>query len=1502
MPSPLFSTLTYLTTFTAGVIGTVTLTVKDKFENNISLNSFNDSMAFVSKISLSNESDEFISFPVSLSGSTHTFQLSFTASGVYRIPVKVLDRYFLDWKLFSNSVCAGSPIISGVETLLKYNWGSSSIHLNGMPIASFTMADGMSVEWSGYFLSRNSGGQTFIDCSGQGGIRIIVNGKIAADRFMFPNNYSTNQQFSVRAVMTAASSWNSLKIQYRDVSGAASIFCSGFGELGSSYFTVGNGAISVSSNSLTFSQSQSLVSGTTIYVFSEHVEAWRTSAFNGFAKAMPIYRGTLSSDCNGLSCTSTVAAVDSITSQRFFYLLPTSTVEKSDIDQATSLVYGMLVSVPRYDEFVVAVEPSSPCASFSRLTRPQVISVTTGATTNYNIQCFDDFANACNFCEVSFVISQARPYFSLGTISQGGAGSLHSSISLVIPAPISTQVFFSVSTLALAQGFLACTYYSSSFFSNSPIVSGFQFPQVLSTKNPASGLPATFYGTYFVRWEGYFRATSTDLYSIRASSNLNGNEKLRIWIDDTTIIDSWNVISSAQTGIFSAQVDHKYLLKIDFEASHSNPSRMILDFATTSNSNYASIPSGDLFAALHIIGSPFSIAVNPVFGNVSSIVVGPGLSVATAGVISRFTVTLKDSILSSTFVNASLMSSLFWTASNKRPWHDFSVSISQTATGIYSATYNVTRSGTFFLEIICRSITNTSTSFANSVCNSGASIPLFSVIVNPGYAGHASNVSFMPNITVGALQTVSILSRDSFGNNISGDGSSFFRVTVSNGHAIHTVPQTHILANIYEVRYRVSASGRYLLQIQALIPGLSKFLIKDSMAGSYSSTKTTVSSVVLDFSESAKFKFTSSSEAFYLMRYSGFIRPQITGIHTFWISNVDSTKRHRTWLGDRYIVDSWRETSAATEFSAIIGLSSNAFYELFIDFSNSEKSEPALTLSLQWEFLDNPRSNITSTRIFQPYQNVSYTPFFVTAYPRAVCASACILSGMGLSLATSGEASSFTILMRDEFSNPTTLQAPTFIVQIVGDATLMHHSKALRNGHGTFQSAAHDVLAGTYVPAWKKGPPASYYSSASLFEAFRNFNPYSGSPNDAAYWPYAYGGLFATAYAGPHEQIMISAAVPNGIHATYYSRLNNDGVISRLSNNPAAQDIVSYISAAAGFKAGRFQGFFQATFQGIYTFQMSKPPNQSSRLWMDGILLLNDWVSPSQNSLSGTVYLSLSPHSPMFSIIIEYDTADSPSISLNYACDQSSLTSIPSASYFLRFDIPARTSGTPGSLSATFYDSNTCETTKAIASVFDGSYFSFSSTSSNSVPVPGAWSTNGTFSARWKGFVIPPRTDLFTFFLTKGDSREHARLLLDNVLTIDNPSGSTSLMISKTYVFNHVPKSERMYSIVVEYGSLNSVTTKKLQVSWSNAGLSTIPFLFSPSSTPRFRSHSIIIPEGLISSAYLSTEMTNFQSDSSFVSPIYQFGSIIGCESSPGMSVFACATIQLRIGTPLRIR
>jgi hypothetical protein len=132
--------------------------------------------------------------------------------------------------------------------------------------------------------------------------------------------------------------------------------------------------------------------------------------------------------------------------------------------------------------------------------------------------------------------------------------------------------------------------------------------------------------------------------------------------------------------------------------------------------------------------------------------------------------------------------------------------------------------------------------------------------------------------------------------------------------------------------------------------------------------------------------------------------------------------------------------------------------------------------------------------------------------------------------------------MRDEFSNPTSAQQPTFIAQIISDATLRHSSKFQRNIHGILQKSSNHVITGVYVPIWKKTVPASYYGSSSLYQAFRNFNPYSGSRNDEAYWPMAYGGLYATAYAGPFEQVIISAAVPNGIHATYYSRLNNNGV------------------------------------------------------------------------------------------------------------------------------------------------------------------------------------------------------------------------------------------------------------------------------------------------------------------------------------------------------------------------
>jgi hypothetical protein len=1495
MPSSKFSSVVSISTFTAGVVTAVTVYIKDEYSNTISLNSFNDPMAFMSNSNSSMQTGEFSSYPVSLSGSTHTFSLSFTASGLYKITAKVIDSNFLQWKLFNNTFCAGTSVLTGVETSLKYNWKSSFIALNGMPLSPFTNTDGMSVEWTGYFLSRNSGAQTYIDCSGYGGIRIIVNGMIAVDGFLFPNNNSTNPQFSVRAHMRIASSWNSLKIQFRDVSGIASIDCSGFGAVGSSYFTVGTGTISVTSSSstLTFSNSQSLPASTSIYIFSQDlVYPWQTATSAGYAKAMPIFQGTLSAECASSSCTVAVSAVTSITAQQFFYLLPTTTVLTADINQASSLIYGSLNSITGFDEFAAAVLPASPCASTSRLALPSVTVLTTGAITNYAILCVDAFSNLCSACANTFVFSQGRPYFSTGTISAGSSGSLSSSITLAVPAPIDTPLSFAVSTVALVAGSLACTYYSSSLFLNNPLVSGVQFPAVATTANPATGLPATFYGTYFVRWEGYLKATQTATYSVQASSAVALNEKLRIWVNDVLIIDYWIVPAiPTMTGMFSGTSSSYYLFKIEFEASSSGSSKMTLQYAT--GSTYTDIPADSLFGAFHVIGSPFLMVVNPVFGNVLSTIVGKGLTLATAGVLAGFTITLKDSILTSTFVNASIVSSLYWTASNLRPWQDFPVIFSQTSTGIYAASYKVTRSGSFSLEILCKSLRTTSTSAADTVCNGGASIPLFTVTVNPGYAGFASVVTFTSSVTVGLLQTFSISAKDSFGNSLSSDGSCFFRVTLSNGEEIHSVPQFYVSANTYEVRFRLSASGTYALSVRSLLPGLSKLLITDALSSVFSSVVTTVSSVILDFSDSAAFKSTSSTELLYLMRYSGFIRPVTTGVHTFWISNPDSTKRHRTWLSDRYIVDSWQATSAATEFSAIIGLAANAFYDLFVDFANSGVSSSATkSLTLQWQFLGNARSNIPSTRLFQSYQNLSASPFSISAFPRSVCASACMLSGVSLSLATSGEASPFTIQMRDEFSNPSTMQSPTFIAQVIGDPTLRHSSKFQRNSHGILKSAILDVVTGAYVPFLKKGPPATYYNS--LFQTFRNFNPYFGTLNDAKYWPMAYGGLYATAYAGPFEQLIISAAVPNGIHATYYSRLKD--TIVRLVSTPSAQAIVSDISVSS-FNAGRFQGFFKPTLQGVYTFNVGKPTAQSSRFWIDGVLLIDDWNAPSAASVAGTIYLSLSP---MYSFTLEYDTSSSPSLLLQYAVNGLSLASIPSTSFFLRFDIPARVQGTIGSLSATYYNSNSCDATKAIASMFDGAYFAFSASSGSAVPVVYTWTLAGTFSARWRGFISPPKSDMFTFTLTKGTNTEFAKLFLDEVLTIDNPSGT--LQKSSTFLFNHVPKSERFYSIVVEYGSLSSVSTKLLAVSWSNSGLSTAPFLFLPSAAPRSLHNSVIIQQSPISQSFLSTSMTSFVSDASYSSTIYPYDSNVGCENSPGMSAFACVTIQMRIGSPLSVQ
>jgi len=248
----------------------------------------------------------------------------------------------------------------------------------------------------------------------------MVNGMVSVDQFMFPKLNSTNQPFSVRAHMKTFSSWNFLKIQFRDVSGSASIVCSGFGTMGS-YFTDGTGTVSVSGTTLTFSQSQNLISGATIYIFAQHSDAWRTSIINGYAQAMPIYRGTLTSACASVSCTAAATAVTPITSQKFFYLLPTSTIASQDIQLATSLLYGSLTSISGFDEYAVTVLPSSPCASTSQLSPPSISILTTGATANYDIRCIDAFSNLCSFCDTSFLFGQSRPYFSWAALSGGNS-------------------------------------------------------------------------------------------------------------------------------------------------------------------------------------------------------------------------------------------------------------------------------------------------------------------------------------------------------------------------------------------------------------------------------------------------------------------------------------------------------------------------------------------------------------------------------------------------------------------------------------------------------------------------------------------------------------------------------------------------------------------------------------------------------------------------------------------------------------------------------------------------------------------------------------------------------------------------------------------------------------------------------------------------------------------------------------------------------------------------
>ncbi|EKX41487.1 hypothetical protein GUITHDRAFT_74711 [Guillardia theta CCMP2712] len=272
------------------------------------------------------------------------------------------------------------------------------------------------------------------------------------------------------------------------------------------------------------------------------------------------------------------------------------------------------------------------------------------------------------------------------------------------------------------------------------------------------------------------------------------------------IVSGFTITAKDESGVRRTSGGDEFIVELEGTRSISGSVTDSLDgtydvsYTPTKSGNYeASITSDKLFTASHVNGSPLTITVNPALTDFdTSIVFGEGLSIATAGVTSSFSIQVKD-----TFNNLRLQGGDNFTAQLSKSLAPIvlSASIVDNADGTYQVSYLPKVEGQYNLGIYLGTDQKTS-----------------SVYVEPGVICAAMSVVNGLSLTIGTAgftASFTIQAKDSF-DNVRTLGVDNFIVRL-NGPATeeHNVLARYLGASPntnlgrWTVAYRTTKSGNF---------------------------------------------------------------------------------------------------------------------------------------------------------------------------------------------------------------------------------------------------------------------------------------------------------------------------------------------------------------------------------------------------------------------------------------------------------------------------------------------------------------------------------------------------------------------------------------------------------------------------------------------------------------------------------------------------------------------
>jgi hypothetical protein len=206
------STGTGLTTATAGMAASFTITSRDSFANLRDL----DEDSYV--VTVAGPTSSLKPSPISPIAAPGTYQVSFlpTESGDYSVSIQRPTPGGLYGLWFNNMWLLGDPADTGVSATINYDWGTGFVTPRDGN-STLTGSDYMSVRWTGFFKAELTETYTFYAVYSDA-IRFYLNDTLYIDDWEV--NGTSQSNFSISP---NAGDMLSLVLEYREIQGPASV-------------------------------------------------------------------------------------------------------------------------------------------------------------------------------------------------------------------------------------------------------------------------------------------------------------------------------------------------------------------------------------------------------------------------------------------------------------------------------------------------------------------------------------------------------------------------------------------------------------------------------------------------------------------------------------------------------------------------------------------------------------------------------------------------------------------------------------------------------------------------------------------------------------------------------------------------------------------------------------------------------------------------------------------------------------------------------------------------------------------------------------------------------------------------------------------------------------------------------------------------------------------------------------------------------------------------------